>query len=274
MSDFNRRTLMKTLGAGSLTVSGISGTVAASGATVSPGESEELSTWEAYQYLLKSLEYEPVEEMRTYLRQEKRAWIDTDGLSGKKIILEDRPTHALLTVPLATTQGEEGTLFIRVFEKMAVATVYIDGSVYKANPAIVDSEVSIAGSTEDDYGVITAEAWREHAGSNDRDVSIQADCDIQYNSIDLGGGVCKILGGVAAFAGVVAYITTGPAGPVLGTVIISSGTGSGACLIGDGIDDLYEECNVSEVSICIKWNCNFIGGSCDPSVEIWAPDCS
>lgn len=273
MSDFNRRTLMKTLGAGSLAVSGISGTSAASGATASPGESEELSTWEAYQYLLKSLEYEPVEEMRTYLRQEKRAWIDTDGLSGKKIIPEEQPTHALLTVPLATTQGEEGLLFIRVFEKTAVATVDIDGSVFKSNPDIVGSDVSIASSTEDDYGVVTGREWREQVDSNGGEVSIQIDCDTTFGPVEVGGPLCGLIQGTALLAGAVATVVPEPYSTAAGYVTLTSGAVGGTCKIGQEIDKYYD-CNITKVKICVEWNCSVRRGWCEPVPTIWSPDCN
>lgn len=275
MSDFNRRKLMKTLGASSLAITGTSG-IAAAETSASPGDTEELSKYEAYRYLLKSLEYEPVKEMRSYLRQEKRAWIDADGLSGTKIILEDKPTHVVLNMPVATTRGQEGTLVIRVFEKTAIATVDIDGSVLKSNPDVVGSDVSSTSSTGGDYGVVTAQEWRERSDSNDGEVSIQIDCDTTYGPVDVGGPLCDLISGLALLVGTAASVVPEPGSTAIGVVILTGGT-AGSCQVGDAIDDLYGNCNVTKVKICAEWNCSLdpiSGVWCDPEVTIWSPDCS
>lgn len=266
---------MKKLGAGSLAISGISAT-AAGRESASVGNTEELSKREAYRSLIESMDYDPLKEMRAYLGIEKNVRINTNGLSGKKIILEDQPTHVLLSLPIATTGGDEGTLLIRVFDETATATVDIDGTVYKSNPDTIDSEVSITSSTGESYGVVTAEQWREHSRSDNDGITIQKNCDTSFGPVDTGGPLCKLVSGTALLAGTAATVIPEPGSTALGVVVLTGATG-GSCTIGEAIDDLYETCNVSKVKMCVEYNCNLdpiSGVWCDPEITIWSPDCN
>lgn len=214
--------------------------------------------------------------MRAFLGNEKRARMNTDRLTGKKIILKDRPTHVLLSVPVTTTGGDDGILLVRVFDETATATADIDGTVYKSNPDTIDSEVSIKSSTDESYGVVTAEEWRTRSSPDDREVSVEIDCDTSFGPVDTGGPLCDLISGVAVLAGTAATVIPEPGSTALGVVVLSGAVG-GSCQVGDAIDDLYNDCNVTEVKICVEWNCSLdpiSGVWCEPEVTIWSPDCS
>lgn len=273
MSDTNRRDLMKKLGAGSTAVGGLSGSVTALSEAVSPGNIENLTTREAYGYLIKSMDYGPVNEMRSYLTEAKQARIDTSGISGKRITPESSPTHVLLMAPLRTPRGGGGQLVVRVFDSTATATADIGGTVYKSNPDTVGSDARIA--TTRDQGVVTAQEWIQRDDSNDDQVAAQGDCDTTYGPVDAGGPLCSLVSGIALLAGAAAYVAPAPGGRIAGTFIVSSVVG-GSCTIGEAIDDMLEGCNVTVVAICVNWNCHvdpISGVWCDTEVWFYSPDC-
>lgn len=265
--DIDRRALLKGLGISGGAATGFSGIVSALNESDVAISSVRLSKSEAKKQFGKAMSTAPGRAVNKFVSQRKGTGVERSGISGIKILPEDKPEFVVLTVPLS---GDGDSVVLKVFDQTATGTVSIDGELYKSNPKTTSGGVT---SDETNAAVVPAEDWAEYSQTADQVTTQGSNCTYS-GSFDTGGPACDFLGGIALLAGAVMVVVPEPGSSIAGVFLISSVLG-GSCLIADSIDDALGGCNFTRIGVCVKVRCftdPLVGYWCDYAAEVYPVD--
>jgi len=259
-----RRSILKSIGAGTATVSVMSGMSSANDTVEVNGQDPRLSTikTDSLQQRAEERAYEQVsstqsgKDMIAFLRSNSYT-IAEDDLSGKKISVDDGHDHTMLTAPIKSERrGGEATdvLVFRMFEEGVTAHATIDGQGYGTIPAGDKLHDSI--STGTDSVVPIAEIHRQARNIGDVGPEWSISC-LASGTFSATGPACTFLQGFAAILAGVLIIVPEPGSTVVGTAALSVILG-GSCTIGRAIENATGCCSVFDIGICVgvpmPWN--------------------
>ncbi|WP_254764099.1 hypothetical protein [Natrinema marinum] len=255
-NDFDRRSVLKTVGAAGIAGVGLTGVVSAE-QTDLVEETEELEGADAISAYRSALSTESGKAIREFLVG-KSASLDSSRLEGHVVDpAGDAPRHKVLDVPLESANREDGLLSIRLFDDNASATVLLGESSYRTNPGI---------RKELEEDVVPVERWvtykQENLGDETQRVSTQISVGLNECVTADPHDDCYILGGIAFLGAVTLVIVPEPSSTAAGAAYSGAvaaeallGTSGGACAFTKIIDEhIATGCNYSEIEMCLDWS--------------------
>lgn len=260
---FNRRNMLKKVGAVGIVGSGFSTSVTASEDSESTSfefETEDLAGSTAKEQFEQALSTEPGQAITEFLQQKKQASIVTDDLTGHRVSPTGQlPDHTVLRTPITSNESSSGALWFYRFGEKVIASAAINGSGYRSNQTIIN---------EFNQDVITAEEWQEQKPSQHSRVNAQLSPGVDTcESVPL-RNVCEYLRDIKEIVPATVYISINGNRYTVGDVAVGA---TGCALLDILEEDSPERCSINTVDICVEWGINSIGlGGIDyeASVEI------
>lgn len=195
-------------------------------------------------------------------------------LTGTRVSAAGVPEHVRLTAPLRSSRGNTRDFVeFRLLKNDAVtAEAFVGGRAYKTHPALVHPNRDLDGRTadiDDRRAIVTALEWHQQVHSSGSGVRTAdaTNCDSSW-TFENNSAACQLLSGLTAIAGAVLTIVPEPGTTAVGTVSIA-GVLSGTCTVIDAVDQLVDDCNVNEITICAYQPCWY----CTPQYYAYPSDC-
>lgn len=275
--DYDRRSVLKTVGAAGIAGVGLTGVVSAE-QTALVEETVELEGKDAISAYRSALSTDSGKAIREFL-DDKSASLDSSRLEG--YIVEpagDAPRHKVLDVPIESVNREDGLLSVRLFDDNASATVLLGESSYRSNPGI---------RKELEEDVVPVERWvtykQENLEEETQRVSTQISVGLDECVTADPHDDCYILGGIAFLGAVTLVVVPEPSSTAAGAAYSGAvaaeallGTSGGACAFTKVIDEhIATGCNYSEIELCLDWSSSvgWDGVSWDLEITATPVDC-
>ncbi|MDQ2050380.1 hypothetical protein RBH26_07760 [Natronolimnohabitans sp. A-GB9] len=280
----DRRSILKTVG------TGIGATAFAGMATAAPTDGDHLEKLEISTEKLKTGETRRLysqarsspagEAMEAFLVDEQESvngrgnsLINTKEMTGMRITGSEIPEHVRLKAPLRSSRGElQDYIELRVLQNDAVtAEALVNDRAYKTNPSLLSDNQDIgtsSGSSDSNQEVMTAIEWYQEMQSSGPSIANATSCGSSW-TFENNSAACQLLSGLTVIAGAVLTIIPEPGTTAIGTVSIA-GVLSGSCTVIDAVDQMVDDCNVNEITICAYQPCWY----CTPNYYAYPSDCT